>query len=290
MEDGTRWRFPPDGCKFCEALDLEQRSGFSQHRKEAARKSPTQSQWGGGANLLCSHQRQPEKVDPKMTQLRRSTPARQRPRHSRSTLACGQFGSSLTSNGGFPRSRGGCSEERVVEGEASSPNTSTEGTACTERRVHPAFAEANCISGTGTRRRTALLDKAGSARTVEKQEVAAAERVPAEVPMQESSTEVLFLRAKVAQLEAERIPHPVRGSIDAVESLRLRLTKRNTGNCPEDKLPINQQDLHSWLESKQLELRDVLDVHDMESVSLLTGLISRGAAAMSSYLQPSSVH
>ena len=84
--------------------------------------------------------------------------------------------------------------------------------------------------------------------------------------MQESSTKVLFLRAKVAQLEAQRIPHPVRGSIDAAESLRSRLTKRKTGNCPEDNLPTNQQDLHSWLESKQLELRDALDVHDNQSV------------------------
>ena len=135
----------------------------------------------------------------------------------------------------------------------------------------------------------ALLDKALVRHERLKQEVAAAEPVPAEVPMQESSTEVLFLRAKVAQLEAERIPHPVRGSIDAAESLRLRLTKRKTGNCPEDNLPTNQQDLHSWLEAKQLELRDALDVHDMESVSLLTGLISRGASAMNSLLQPSSV-
>ena len=51
-----------------------------------------------------------------------------------------------------------------------------------------------------------------------------------------------------------------------------------------------REDLHSWLESKQLEFREMpFDVHDMESVSLLTGLISRGAAAMNSCLQPSSV-
>ena len=135
----------------------------------------------------------------------------------------------------------------------------------------------------------ALLDQALIRQERLKQEVAAAEPVLVEVPMQESSTEVLFLRAKVAQLEAERIPHPVRGSVDAAESLRSRLTKRNTGNCPEDNLPTNQQDLYSWLESKQLELRDALDVHDMESVNLLTGLISRGASAMNSLLQPSSV-
>ena len=85
--------------------------------------------------------------------------------------------------------------------------TSIEGTACTERRVHPAFAEANCIFGAGTRRRTGVVGLVRHERL--KQEVAAAEPVPAEVSMQESSTEMLFLRAKVAQLEAERIPHPV---------------------------------------------------------------------------------
>ena len=151
------------------------------------------------------------------------------------------------------------------------PNTSIEGTACTERRVHPAFAEANSISGAGERaEEQALLEKVLVRQERLKQEVAAAERVPAEVPLEESSTEVLFLRAKVAQLEAERIPHPVRGSVCAAESLRSRLTKRKMENCPEDNLPTNQQDLCSWLESRQLDLRDALDVHDMESVSLLT--------------------
>ena len=214
-----------------------------------------------------------------------------RPRHSSAgaAQACGQFGSCFASNGRFSRSRGGCSEELVVKGEASSPNTSIEGTACTERRVHPAFAEAKCIFGAGTRRRTGVVGQgSGSARTVVSGG-GSSRTSSRRGPMQESSTEVLFLRTKVAQLEAERIPHPVRGSIDAAESLRLRLTKRKTGNCPEDNLPTNQQDLHSWLEANQLELRDALDVHDMESVSLLTGLISRGASAMNSLLQPSSV-
>ena len=132
----------------------------------------------------------------------------------------------------------------------------------------------------------ALLDKALVRQERLKQEVAAAEPVPAEVPMQESSTEVLFLRAKVAQLEAERIPIQSEGPSTPQ---RVCGPKRKTGNCPEDNLPTNQQDLYSWLESKQLELRDALDVHDMESVSLLTGLISRGASAMNSLLQPSSV-
>ena len=52
--------------------------------------------------------------------------------------------------------------------QASSPNTSSEGTACTERHFHPAFAEANCISGAGTRRRRGVVGQgSGSARTVE---------------------------------------------------------------------------------------------------------------------------
>ena len=129
----------------------------------------------------------------------------------------------------------------------------------------------------------------GRARLQRLQEMAVAQPVPTEAPVQESNAEVLFLRAKVAKLEAERIPHPVRGSVDAAESLRRRLTKRKTGNCPEDNIPTDAQDLHSWLESRQLELRDALDVHDMESVNLLTGLISRGASVLHSLNQPSTV-
>ena len=134
-----------------------------------------------------------------------------------------------------------------------------------------------------------LLDQALIRQEQLKQEMAVAESVPTEVPMQESNAEVLFLRAKVAKLEAEQIPHPVRGSVDAAESLRKRLTKRKTGNCSEDNIPTDPQNLYSWLESRQLELRDALDVHDMESVNLLTGLISRGASVLHSLNQPSTV-
>ena len=76
-------------------------------------------------------------------------------------------------------------------------------------------------------------------------------------------------------------------SVDAAESLRSRLTKRKIGNCPEDNLPTNQQDFLVGVEA--VGVRDALDVHDMESVSLLTGLICRGASVKKSFLQPSSV-
>ena len=216
----------------------------------------------GGANHTCSHQRQSENVDPTPTQLCR--------RHA----------------GGFRRFRGGCSEERVSRAkQAAQTRPLKEQVAQNDAFIQRSQKRIASLERERAEEQ-ALLDKALVWHERLKQEVAAAEPVPAEVPMQESNTEVLFLRAKVAQ---ERIPHPVRGSVDAAESLRSRLTKRKTGNCPEDNLPTNQKDLHSWLEAKQLELRDAVDVHDMESVSLLTGLISIGAAAMNSCLKPSSV-
>ena len=196
-EEGTRWRFPSDGCKFCEALDLEQRNGL-----EAAPKSPTHSQWRGGANHMCSHQRQPENVDPTPTQLYR--------RHAGVWLVWKQPSNT--------RSRGGCSEERVVEGEASSPNTSIEGTACTERRVHPAFAEANASLERAEEQ--ALLDKALVRHERLKQDV-----VRTSSRMQESGTEVLFFR---------KWPNWKRNEShiqsEGPQSLRFRLTKRRTGN------------------------------------------------------------
>ena len=42
------------------------------------------------------------------------------------------------------------------------------------------------------------------------------------------------------------------------------------------------QDIHEWMDSKNQEMRDALDVGDMESVSFLTDMISRGAKKVAS--------
>ena len=119
------------------------------------------------------------------------------PRHSSAggTPACGQFGSSLTSNGGFPRSRGGCSEKRVVEGEAAQTRPLKEQLALNDAFIQRSQKRIASLEQERAEEQ-ALLDKALVRHERLKQEVAAAEPVPAEVPMQESSTEVLFLRAK----------------------------------------------------------------------------------------------
>ena len=69
--------------------------------------------------------------------------------------------------------------------------------------------------------------------------------------------EVIRLRAKVAQLEAQ---FPTRGSEEAHQIL----------GC-------DQQHIHEWMELNNQELRGVLDMGDMESVTCLTDMISRGA-------------
>ena len=79
-------------------------------------------------------------------------------------------------------------------------------------------SELHLWSGNAPKRR---CDKALVGHEQLKQEVAAAEPVPAEVPMQESSMEVLFLRAKVAQLEA---------SSPRVHRRGREFAKRKTGN------------------------------------------------------------
>ena len=94
----------------------------------------------------------------------------------------------------------------------------------------------------------AALEK-GRARLQRLQEMAVAQPVPTVALVQESRCGGVVPQS-VAKLEAERIPHPVRNSVDAAESLRKRLTTRKMGNCPEDNIPTDAQDLHSWLESR----------------------------------------
>ena len=92
-----------------------------------------------------------------------------------------------------------------------------------------------------------LLDQALVRQERLKQEMAVAESVPTEGPAQECNAEVLFFRAKVAKLEAERIPHPVRGSVDAAESVRKRLSKRKRGIAQRTTSPqIHKTSILGW--------------------------------------------
>ena len=149
-------------------------------------------------------QRQPENVDPTPTQLCRR-PA-----------------------GVWPvwkRSRGGRSEERVVEGAASSPNTSIEGTASTEpssvRR-----SELHLWSGNAPKNRRCWTRQERL-----KQEVAAAEPVPAEVPMQESSTEDFAPQGEGG---------PVGSGTNPASSKRVRRRRRVCGRPRRSRHGISQ--------------------------------------------------
>ena len=86
-------------------------------------------------------------------------------------------------------------------------------------------------------------------------------------------------RARVAQLEEIRGCH-VRGSEEVAEHIR---------SCVEDVLPSSEQDLACCLDDRQTELRDALDMADMESASAITSLITRGLAKMASFVPPPSV-
>ena len=102
---------------------------------------------------------------------------------------------------------------------------------------------------------------------------------------EEPKTEVQQLRARVAQLEEIRGRH-VRGSKEAAEHIHTKAAKRRVGGCAEDVLPSTEQDLVCWLDDRQTELRDVLDM--AESASAITSLITRGLAKMASFVPPPS--
>ena len=126
------------------------------------------------------------------------------------------------------------------------------------------------------------------------EEVAEAEadlaRMRKEVPLptdhsEDPGAEVLRLRARLAQLEATSC-RPVRGSVEAAEGIRTKAAKRRAGCCVADVLPSTEQELCSWLDDKQLELRDAMDMSDVESASAITRLITRGLAKMARITPP----
>ena len=118
-------------------------------------------------------------------------------------------------------------------------------------------------------------------------EAIASKEVP--VDCQTPKSEMEILRAKVAHLEAARERRSERGSVEASEKHRARAVKRRAGLCTDDVMPSSEQPLREWLESKHFEMQDALDLGDMESVGLLTDLISRGATKIADLSHPPSV-
>ena len=71
--------------------------------------------------------------------------------------------------------------------------------------------------------------------------------------------------------------HPVQSSEEAAQLVLERSAKRRA--VGED-FPTNQQDLACWMVSKQLELRDALEMGDIGIIKELSQLISKVALRM----------
>ena len=80
------------------------------------------------------------------------------------------------------------------------------------------------------------------------------------------ASEIQRLRTEVARFKA-RANQPVRDSVEAAQIVRAAAEKRRT----------DEQNLRSWLEDKNLEMRDGLDACDTEAISLLGPFIAKGA-------------
>ena len=82
------------------------------------------------------------------------------------------------------------------------------------------------------------------------------------------------LRARLGQLEAFPC-RPVRGSVKAAEGIRSKAAKRRAVLRGRYVAVNGAGALCFWLDEKQSELRDAMDMSDMESPSAITGLITR---------------
>ena len=124
------------------------------------------------------------------------------------------------------------------------------------------------------------------------QEAARAEAVPSTIPPlrtvvetsqptgdppPEWASEIQRLRTEDARFKA-RVNQPMRDSVEAAQIVRAAAEKRRAG-LMED-MPTDEQNLRSWLEDKNLEMRDALDAGDTEAISLLGPLIAKGADHM----------
>ena len=69
----------------------------------------------------------------------------------------------------------------------------------------------------------------------------------------------------------------MQSSTEAEELVFDRASKRRAVG---EEIPNGQQDLASWMCSKQLELRDVLEMGETEIVKELVQLMSKGAVKM----------
>ena len=123
----------------------------------------------------------------------------------------------------------------------------------------------------------ALLEQAMQLQNRLRQEMLAQASPPVVGSGPESWSEVVALRARVAELEA-CARRPPRNSEDAAQNIRAKAAKRRLGTCSEDVVPSTDQQLSEWLDGMNCEFGDALDVGDMESAITLSGLISRGAA------------
>ena len=103
--------------------------------------------------------------------------------------------------------------------------------------------------------------------------------VTQDLPAPEWVTEIQRLRAEVANYKARA--RPVRDSVEAAQNVRAKAEKRSAGLM--DDMPTNEQ-LKLWLEDKNLEMRDALDVGDAEGDLFVGTIDCEGRQAVGSVL------
>ena len=134
-----------------------------------------------------------------------------------------------------------------------------------------------------------VLQKAESMKSAEAKSLAEAEkllqRLRVQVPQVPRSVQELEKLVEQLQSERDGLAHQLKnqsstrlvedGSEDAAQLMLERSTKRRAVG---DDIPTNQQDC--WMVSKQLELRDDLEMGDIGIIKKLSQLISKGALRM----------
>ena len=150
----------------------------------------------------------------------------------------------------------------IEEGQDSGGSSSNGGSNCLEREV----PRKKRLAVANTELQAAVNKKSQCEQEIAEAEADLARMREDSASGEEPKTEVQQLRARVAQLEEIWGRH-VRGSEEAAEHIRTKAAKRRVGGCAEDVLPSTEQDLACWLDDRQTELRDALDMADMESAS-----------------------
>ena len=272
VEDGPRSTFRPDGSRFCGFHGQGPRSG---HQRQPDRQLPTQWQEGGvnqARSVVLPLDMALSDPDSAMSATRQKVTSLE----AALNVLVGHSGPKVDVLKAALQKAKEAARERPL----------TEQLAFTESFIERSRKRIEVLE-TKKAEEVALLEQVSQWQNRLRQEILAQASEPPVVGSgPESCSEVVALRARVAELEA-CASRPPRNLEDAAQNIRAKAAKRRLGTCSEDVVPSTDQQLSEWLDGMNCELRDALDVGDMESVIMLSGLISRGAAKMASLVFPS---